>query len=144
MQDFAIMPQAQSPGIAGLRDARPYDVTLPHVPDAFRAVHQVMNLALQNRLEIRLHLPSCHLDPYAQRQSLPRLDAVDIRTNDADLSVIDLVEIRHRGKLERRGDVAAEFYMHVGLANALPLERRTVRDGDWDLRDLDLASPCPP
>ena len=46
----------------------PDDVTLAHVPDAFATVEQVVNLALENRFEIGLHLASGNFDPNTERQ----------------------------------------------------------------------------
>ena len=78
VEDLAVMAQAQALGEAALGDARPDDVALAHVPDAFGAVDQVVDLPFEDRLEIGLHLPARHLDPDGQRQRGARLRRVSM------------------------------------------------------------------
>ena len=113
MQDLAVMAQAQALGKAGLGHARPDDVALAHVPDAFGAVDQVVNLALEDRLEVGLHLAPGHLDPDRQRQRGAGLDLVDVGADDLDLAVVDLVQVDHGDELEGGGLVAAELDVGV-------------------------------
>ena len=140
MDDLAIVFQAQSLGKAVLRDAGPDDVALAHVPDAFGTVDHVVDLALQDRFEIALHLAAGHFDPDRQRHRGAGLDGVDIGADDFDLAIVDLVEIDRGDELEARRDVAAELDMHVALADALALERRAIGNRDRNLVDLDLAA----
>jgi len=140
VQDVAVVAQPQPLGKAGLGDARPDDVALPHVPDALGAVDEVMDLALEDRLEVGLHFASRDLDPDGEGEGGTGGNLVNVRSDDLDVAVVDLVQTDGRDKLEGRGAVAAELDLHVRLADALALERRAVGHGDRDLGDLDLAA----
>ena len=68
MQDLAEVADAEALFLRRLADAHPDDVALAHVPDAFGAVDQMVNLAFEDRLEVGLHLASGDFDPDGQRQ----------------------------------------------------------------------------
>ncbi len=110
------------------------------MPDALGAVDQVVDLPLEDRLEVGLHLAARHLHPDGQRQAAAGLDVVDVRADDLDLAVVDLVHVHAGHELEGRGPVAAELDVGVRLADALALEGRAVGHGDRHLGDLDLAA----
>jgi hypothetical protein len=57
----------------GLADTHPGDVALADVHDALDIVDQMVNLALQDRLEVGLHFPAGHLDENAQGKVSPSL-----------------------------------------------------------------------
>ena len=120
MEDLAVVTQAQAPGKAGLGDAGPDDVALAHVPDAFGAVDQVVDLALEDGLEVGLHLSAGHLDPDGQGQGRAGLNAVDVRADDLDLAVVDLVHVGPGHEFEGGGLVAAEFDVDVRLRMRSP------------------------
>ena len=68
-------------------------------------------------------------------------DRVDVRADDLDLAVLDLVHLAHPHVLEGRGVLAAEFDVHVLAADPLALEGGGIGDGDVDLRDRHLDAP---
>ena len=68
MQNFAEVANLEALVFGGLADADPVDVTLAHVPDAFGAVDQVVDLALEDGLEVGLHLAPGHFHPDADGQ----------------------------------------------------------------------------
>ena len=76
----------------------------------------------------------------ASGSAAPGCDAVDVRADDLDLAVVDLVQVGHGDELERRGLVAAELDMGIRFANPLALERRAIGHRDRHLGDLDLAA----
>ena len=58
-----------------LADARPGDVALAVVLDALDAVDEVVELALEDGLEVGLHLAAGDVDDHAERQGAALLDA---------------------------------------------------------------------
>ena len=92
MQDFAVVPQAQTVFKSGLGNTGPDDIALSHVPDTFRAVDQMVNLALKNRFKVRLHLASGHFHPDCQRYRGAFRNLINVRADDLDIAVVDLVK----------------------------------------------------
>ena len=62
VQNLAEVLQTEAFVGGSFGDAYPGNIALPDVLNPRRAVHKVVNLALQDRLKIRLHLPAGHLD----------------------------------------------------------------------------------
>ena len=71
---------------------------------------------------------------------MPSSSVVELGSDDLDLAVVDLGRVERADELERRGPLSASLGERVLLADALALERRTVRDGDRQLGDLDLQA----
>ena len=140
VQDLAVVPQAKAALVGGLGHARPDDVALAHVPDAFRAVEQVVDLALQNGFEIGLHLAPGDLDPDGQRQRRTFWRAVDVVPDDLDHAVVDRGHVHRGHELEAGRPVAAEFDAGVVFADQLALESRAVGHRDGHLVDFYFAA----
>ena len=62
MEDIAEVAQVEALVVGGLADADPGDVALADVLDAAGAVDEVVDLALEHRLEVALHLAAGYLD----------------------------------------------------------------------------------
>ena len=146
MQDFAQVADLEAFVLGRLADADPVDVALAHVPDAFGAVDQVMDLAFQNRLEVRLHLAAGNFHPDADGQSRQVLgfrvnyDVVDLRADDGDLAVFHLGDLERGDVFEARRLVAAELDVGLLLADAFAFEGRAEGHRDRHLGDFDLAA----
>ena len=138
--DLAQVADQKALAARGLADADPVDVALAHVPHALGAVDQVMDLALENRLEIGLHLAARHLDPDAQRQRRRLSHVTRLRPDHRDLAVFDLRQLARVHVLERRCAIAAKLDMRLLLAHALALKGRAVGHRDRHFGDLDLAA----
>jgi hypothetical protein len=140
VEDPPVVLEPQSLLEALLGDAGPDDVALPHVPDPGGAVQEVVDLTLQDRLEVRLHLAAGHLHPDPERERGTLLHRIDVGPDDLDLPVVDLVE-RDRGEeLEGGGLVSTELDPHLGLADVFPFEGGPEGHRDRDARDAHLAA----
>ena len=62
VQDLAKQFQVEAFVGSVIRDADPGDVALADMLHAAGAIHKVMDLSFEHRLEVLLHLPPCHLD----------------------------------------------------------------------------------
>ena len=131
VEDLAEVLQAEALGEGRLADADPGDVALADVLDALGAVDEVVDLALEHRLEVLLHLAAGDLDDDAERHGAA-LRASSSRSGpiDRDLAVLDLVGRRMRRYSKALRALAAELDVHVLLADALALEGRAVGDRD--------------
>ena len=88
--------------IGCLADAHPVLVALAHVPDALAVVHEVVDTALQHRLEVALELATVYLELDAHRVGAAILHLVEVGADDVDLAVGDVVRLGHLYKLEGR------------------------------------------
>ena len=131
-----LQPQTRAESV--LRYPHPAHVPLTHVEYAHRMVDQRVNLPLENRLEVLLHLPPGHLDVQPERHRAPQLHRIAVRTDQLDLPVLNAVQRPHPQELEGRRVLAAKLHLHVIPANRLPLERRRHGHRNVDLRDAHL------
>src|SRR5664280_1977272 len=138
VDDLAEVLQAEALGEGALAHPRPGDVALAVVLDALDAVDEVVELALEDGLEVRLHLAPGDVHDHAERQGAALLHGVQVGAVNDDLAVLPLVGGTHAQVLERVAALAAEFGVHDVLADAFALEGRSVGDGDRHLGDLDL------
>ncbi len=69
MQDLAHVADAEALVVGRPAQADPGDVALADVHDALGVVDQVVDLALEDGLEVGLHLAPGHLDEDAQGQA---------------------------------------------------------------------------
>jgi len=122
----------------GLGDADPGDVALADVLDARRAVDEVVDLPLQNRLEVLLHLPSGDLHHDAHVHVALLFDVVEGGADDLDPAVDHLVEVDHTQVLEAAGVLAAELDAHIRPAHDFALEGRTIGYWHGHVGHLDL------
>ena len=132
------MLEPESGAVGGLADAQPGHVALAHVEDAHGVVDERMDVALEDGLEVLLHLSARDLRVDPKREGAALLDGVDIGADELDLPVLDLVHIPHPEVLERGAVLPAHLYVHVRLADRLALEGRRNRDRNVDVGDLDL------
>ncbi len=110
MQHLADMLEGETLLHRGLADADPHDVPLADVHDALDVVDQMMELALQDRLEIRLHLAAGHLNQDGDGQVLALGDVTDVLAFENNLAVHDLVHILGDEHLDAAGPAAAAFH----------------------------------
>ena len=136
VQDLAEVLQAQPLGEGVVRDAHADLIALAGVHDALHVVEPGVDLALDDGLEIGLHLRARDLDERAQ--SVVLLAAVHIVAEDGDLVVLDLGRIAHEHELGRGVLAGPVFGVHVGLADDLALKGGRKGDGDGQLLRLDL------
>ena len=140
MQYLAVVLDSQTLLVTVLGYTRPHYIPLAHVPYSFGAVDQMMDLTLQDRFEVGLHLTTRDLDPYAEREDSAFRHIVHVGSQDLDLAVVYGIEIDACHKLECYGLVSAELDPRVLFPYTLALERGAVRHRDRDLRYLDLAA----
>ena len=140
VQDVADVPELEAGVLGGLADADPDELALPHVQHALGEVHEVVELALDDRLEVRLHLAPGHIDDDAERNAGALFELVELGPDDLDLAVLDLGRVARAHELECGRALAAGLDVGVFLADALALERGAVRDRDRQVDDLDLQS----
>ena len=138
VHDIAEMLQIEPLIRRPLRDPDPRDIPLAHVLDTRSPIHEIVNLALQHRLEILLHLAAGHLDHQPHIHRPADLHILEVGAHDLDLPVLHLVHLCHTQILEGAALLPAELHPHVGAPDHLPLERRPVRHRHRHLRDLDL------
>ena len=129
VQNLAEVLQVEALVGGGVADAHPRDVALPDVLNARRAVDEVVDLPLQHRLEVLLHLAARHLDDDAHIHVALRRDRAEVRPDHFDLAVGDGVQIGHVQILEAARMLAAELDAHIVLAHDFALKRRAVRHG---------------
>ena len=138
VQDVAEVLQVEALVGRPLADADPGDVALADVLDTGGAVDEVVDLPLQHRFEVLLHLAAgdAHQDPHVHGALI--LDGLKPGPDDLDLPIFDLVEIVHEQVLERPALLAAELAPHIVLAHDLAFEGRPVGHRDGHVGDLDL------
>ena len=127
MQDDADMlePEALFHGL--FADAHPGDIALADVHDALGVVDEVVNLALQDRLVVLLHLAAGHLHDDGQGQLRTGRHIGQLRADDLDLAVLDLVHALGGDPFHHVGAAAAGFQINIVAADPLALEGRPVR-----------------
>ncbi len=65
------------------------------MPDALAVVHEVVDTALQHRLEVALELAPVNREHDAQRIGITLLHLVYVRTDDLNLAVGHVVSLGH-------------------------------------------------
>ena len=100
MQDLAeVVEEEACVGCFG-READPRDVSLADVLDARGAVHEIVDLPFEDRLEVLLHLAAGNIDDYSQIHVAFGFDFREVGSHDFYLAVGDLVQFRHAEVLE--------------------------------------------
>ncbi len=143
MQNLAEVFQVETFFGGAVRDADPGDIALSDMLDARSAVDKVMDLALQHRLEIFLHLAAGHLDDDAHIHGPLRRHIVEFRADDIYFAVDHFVQRRHVQILEAARILTAELDAHIRLAHHFAFESRAVRHrhrhfGQFDLHTAHL------
>ena len=92
-----------------LADPDPGDISLSDMLDALGAVDVVVDLPLEHRLEVLLHLSAGNLDHDAQGQRAALSHVVDLGSMHRDLGVLDLGHLPHAQVLERLAAPTAEL-----------------------------------
>ena len=140
MQDLAdvLQPEALFHGL--FADAHPGDIALADVHDALGVVDQVVNLALQDRFVVLLHLASGHLHDDGQGQLGSGRNIGNLRPDDLDLAVLDLVHALGGDPFHHVSAAAAAFQINIVAANPFALEGRTVRHRHRHLGHVDLQA----
>ena len=138
MQDDAKVFQAEALIHGRFTEAEPGNVPLRYMLYAFSAVDEVVDLALQNRLEVLLHLSTCYRHHDAQGHFHPLLKAVEVRPDNGDLAILNLIHILHRQPFKASATLAPSLSTEVLTANHLALKGRAKGNGNVNLGDLDL------
>ena len=136
VQNLGKVRQAQALVIGVLGDTDTELVALAGVHDAFHIVEPGVDLTLNNRLEIGLHLLARDID--AGGKGVFEIAGVDIRAVDDQLVILDLVHVLHEDKFAGSVLGGPELDLHVGLTDDLALECSCERDGDGQFLGLDL------
>jgi len=126
--------QALVKGVVGHADAQ--QVALAGVHHALHVVEPCVDLTLDDRLEVGLHLLAVHLDKGAH--GIFQIAGVDVRADQRDLVILHLVGILHQDQLAGGVLGGPELSLHVGLADDLALERGGEGHGDGQFLGLDL------
>ena len=136
VQNLGKVRQAQALVIGVLGNTDTELVALAGVHDAFHIVEPGVDLALDHRLEIGLHLLARDIDAGGKR--VFQIAGVDIRAVDDELVILDLVHVLHENKLAGGVLCGPELDLHVGLTDDLALECSCECNGDGQLLGLDL------
>ena len=134
VEHLAEVAQAQTLLIGLLAHADAELVALAGVHHALHVVEPAVDVALDDGLEVLLHLCARDLDVGGQR--IVALGGIG--ADDADLVILDLVHAAHGDQLAGHVLAAVELHLHVLLADDFALERGGEGHGDVDLLDLDL------
>ena len=126
VQDLAEVLQVES-GVGRFgRQPDPCDVPLTDVLYSGCTVHEVVDLSLENRLEVLLHLAASDVYDDPQVHAPLRLHVREVGTDHFDLAVRHLVEPGHAQVLEGPRVLATELDPHVHLADDLAFEGGSV------------------
>ena len=74
-----------------LADPDPVDIPLAHMEDAVSTIYKIMGLTLKDRLKIRLHFPSRHLDPESEGNLASFFNIINLRADDFYLPVFHFI-----------------------------------------------------
>ena len=118
----------------------PHDITLADMHDALDIVHQMMELALQDRLKIRLHLPAGNLNQDTDRQILPLFNIGDIRSLHNNFAVFDLIHFLGNEHLDPGCPAAAAFHVQIILSDTLTFKGGTKGHGNINFCHTDLEA----
>ena len=107
--------------------------------NTFHVIVPRVNLTLDNRLKVRLHLRACHLDISSQRIGLSLLQLIQILSYDRNLVILNLICGNSLHQLTGRRLVRAELHLHIALTDNLALEsgRKCYRNRDLGHFNLD-------
>jgi len=110
------------------------------VPQTFTVVGEVVYAALQHRLEVFLHFAAIYIYHKPYRQSASGLYGINVRADNGNLAVLDLVFAHHAHQLKAGSLGAAEFHKHVLFTDGLTLKGRADGDGDININGGNLNS----
>ena len=116
------MGQAKSCLISSLAYTDTDLISLAGVHHTFHIVVPCMNLTLDNRLEVRLHLCSRYLYISSQCEGLTLLQLVQILADNGNLVILDVVCVTGLYDLTGGCLMGAELYLHIASADNLALE----------------------
>src|SRR5512139_902394 len=125
----------------GFADSVPGNVALADVHNALSVIHQVVDLTLEDRLIVLLHLPTGNLDYNRQRQVGPRLHILHVGADHLYPAVFHLVHGSDGGPLHAWCPPTAALEIHILLPDTLTLEGGAVGYRDRHLGDGDLEAP---
>ena len=97
-----------------------------------------VHLTLKDAFEIRLHFSTGHIDNDGQVHGSAGLGLIDVRTDEFDFAVFDLIQVAHSQVLEGGGVFSAELDVHIFATDAFTLECGSVGNRNIDLFYLDL------
>ena len=113
-------------------------ITLSCMVNSFDTVDIVMELTLDNRFEIRLHVLSGNFYNICNAVLASQFHFIYIRTNDSDLMVFDLGSIYSLYQLGTVYTGSVELYLHVAAADDLAFKCGSECYRDINICDLDL------
>ena len=138
VEHFADVLGAEARLIRRLADADADHVALAGVHDAFDAVQEAVELALEHALEVALHGLAGDLDDVRDRDLRADFELVEVRALQRDAVILDLVRFLGANQLDAVHAGAVHLDLHVLLADDLALVGGGEGDRDVDVRDLDL------
>ena len=138
VEHFADVAELEAGLEISLADTDADHVALAGVHEALHAVEEGVDLTLEDRLEVGLHILACDLDGVAHGDLGADRDLVDFGAFDHDLVILDLGGVLRGDELEAVLAGAVDLDLHVALTDDLALECRGEGDGDVDLGDLQL------
>ena len=100
----------------------------------------MMYLPFKNRFKISLHFTSRNFHPDRQGQGTAGFNSINIRTNNVNVTIINLIDFNGCYKFKCRGYISPEFNMRIGLANSFTFKSRTVGNRNGYLRNFNLAT----
>ena len=114
--------------------------------DPLGIVDQMVNLALQDRLEILLHLSACYFRDNGKGELTGWLYLIQVGTDDIYLSILDLIHVLRSHPFDSMGSSSTTLQIDILTPHPLALEGRTIRDrdgnrGDGHLQPSDLNRP---
>ena len=119
------------------------DTDTEHIPLScviytFNAVYIIVEFTLDNRFKIRLHLLTSYFYHVGKAVLASRFEAIDFRTYDSNLVILDLVHFLSLHKLYAVHTGTVKFHTHILTTDDLPLKCRGKCNRDIYFCDLDL------
>ena len=105
---------------------------------AFNAVNIVMELTLNNRLKIRLHLLAGNLNNICDAVFAAKFHLIHFRTNDCDLMIFHFAHLSCLDKLCAVYTGTIKLNLHIFTSDDLTFKCRGKCNRNIDLCDLDL------
>ena len=123
------------------------DTDTEHIPLScviytFNAVYIIVEFTLDNRFKIRLHLLTSYFYHVGKAVLASRFEAIDFRTYDSNLVILDLVHFLSLHKLYAVHTGTVKFHTHIFTTNDLTFKGRRKCYRNIHLCDLDLDSSC--
>ncbi len=138
VKDFAEMGEAKSLLHSPFADPYPGDVPLTDMHHSLGIVDEMVDLALENRFKVLLHLPARHFSDDGNGKSSRRFCLIEIRPDENHFAVFHFIHGKGGDPLHRMGSSSSAFHSDILAPYPFPLKRRAIRDGNGDFGDSHL------